>query len=568
MISRTAYLLVFITGFLAIGYEIIWFRIVGIFVKASPYVFSSVLFVYLIGIAAGSYAMNKFIQRHKANRRNLFFLLQFMIGFTILAIILLYFYLTKLTPLRLITEASFRELVHPAFLPFDTFRGFLRSLYYMLDIFFWAGLFVLIPSILMGASFPLISSLALKQPDKEGAAIGKVYFFNIAGNVLGGLVTGFILLPLLSTEITLLIFIFTGILFGLFIKPEQRNAATNLYKPSWTAGIANRLPPNMKISARGILIRYFQSKSIIIAGSIFIGIILFPKPGQLYSLIHTSPGPEYIQYLEEDVDGVVVTYKHGEKLRNYINGIAHGWRPLYLYHFEAGEAISYCPEIKNVLVIGYGNGTITEIALKIPSVEKVTVIEINNTLIKNLRKINFFAEMLNDDKLELMIDDGRRFLLRNHQQYDLILIDPLRTKTAYSNNLYSQEFFTMLNDHLTEQGVLMVWIDEFKVMPKTIMSAFNHVLQYQFLCLASDSPFVRNQKMVETLLAQLTDKEISGMNEYQGSYLGDESYIEMNTGNYPINRDFKPVCEYYIGLALGENFNFFTPKNKVDNRIP
>jgi len=58
----------------------------------------------------------------------------------------------------------------------------------------------------MGASFPLISLLALSRHNQEGKTIGTVYFFNIAGNVLGGIVTGFVLLAYLGTEATLLIF--------------------------------------------------------------------------------------------------------------------------------------------------------------------------------------------------------------------------------------------------------------------------------------------------------------------------------------------------------------------------
>ena len=69
----------------------------------------------------------------------------------------------------------------------------------------------------MGASFPLLSSLAISRHNREGSTVGKVYFFNIIGNVLGGVITGFILLPILNTETTLLAFGITGLLFVLFI---------------------------------------------------------------------------------------------------------------------------------------------------------------------------------------------------------------------------------------------------------------------------------------------------------------------------------------------------------------
>lgn len=63
-LGKSVYLLVFITGFLAIGYELVWFRLVGVLVKASPYAFSTVLSVYLAGIALGSYTIQRYCQKH------------------------------------------------------------------------------------------------------------------------------------------------------------------------------------------------------------------------------------------------------------------------------------------------------------------------------------------------------------------------------------------------------------------------------------------------------------------------------------------------------------------------
>jgi len=77
-LGKFAYLLVFITGFLAIGYELVWFRVVGVLVKASPYVFSTVLAVYLSGIALGSYYIDKYLRKHKnIDPASLFFFCNF-----------------------------------------------------------------------------------------------------------------------------------------------------------------------------------------------------------------------------------------------------------------------------------------------------------------------------------------------------------------------------------------------------------------------------------------------------------------------------------------------------------
>ena len=115
-LGKSAYLLVFITGFLAIGYEIVWFRVVGILVKESAYAFSSVLSVYLTGIALGSFGIERYIKSRKSiNRKNLFFLIQFLIGAYGIAVICGYYYATRYTSLSFLTRLSFSQISHPSF---------------------------------------------------------------------------------------------------------------------------------------------------------------------------------------------------------------------------------------------------------------------------------------------------------------------------------------------------------------------------------------------------------------------------------------------------------------------
>jgi spermidine synthase len=73
--------------------------------------------------------------------------------------------------------------------------------------------------------------------------------------------------------------------------------------------------------------------------------------------------------------------------------------------------------------------------------------------------------LLNDPRIETVYDDARRFLLRTRDKYDVIYMDPLRSTTAYSNNLYSREFFELAKARLNPNGVIMVWADEHHVVP-------------------------------------------------------------------------------------------------------
>ena len=525
-LGRWAYLLVLLTGFLAIGYEIVWFRIIGVLVKASPYAFSTVLGVYLIGIALGSRQMDRYLTRQPGtNRRRLFFHLQFCIGLTVMVGIILYFYLTKYTPLESFTHASFSGELHPpGRLPLtDSTKHFLRDIFCTIDIVIWPAIFVLVPTLLMGASFPLISDLAMRRPGAEGRTVGTVYAFNIVGNVLGGLVTGFVLLATLGTERTLLIFTSAGLLIGLLSIRWKR-------KP---------LPLGHRVATVGVLLA--------------VNVALMPGRTELYRAMHRPPDGDCTTYVEEGTDTVVVTHQAGDLLLNYISGLGHGARPGPIFQYEALEAAAHSAEVTDVLVIGFGTGTVVETILKLPEVESLTLVELSPSLMTNLKKMTLFRGILADDRVELIIDDGRQYLLRTDRAYDLVLIDALRTTTSHSNNLYAKEFFDLVGRHLTDGGVLMVWMDEDRVMPATVASSFEHLRRYSHFCLASNRPMRTHTQRRQQLLADYSADQQKRI-ERQDRYLGGRPYVMGLSEGYPINREWRPICEYYLGLRLRKLF--------------
>jgi len=505
--GRDAYLWLLVTGFLGIGYEIIWCRIVEVLVKASPYAFSSVLFVYLCGIAFGSLGMNRHMKRRRLpDPQKIFFCLQGLIGTYVLLSMAIYYQLTCHTHLKVFTENSFWQVLHPPDRLLST--GSWRSdLFVTLDIFLWPIFFFSIPAMAMGASFPLIAKLAL-VPKQEGRTAGTAYFFLSVGNVLGGLITGLLILPFLGTERALLAFGTAGVIMGTI--PFSR--------------------------------QFFFALA-------FVGLLFpfFPRRGELYRAMHVPPSGNFTYRFEEGREGVVMTYENGDHVINYINGLGHGGRPGYEFYKEAVETVRFAPNTENVLVLGFGTGALVEAITKLEEAKSITVVELNTTLMKNLRKMEVFREILSDPRIHIVMDDARRFLARTKKRFDLILMDPLRTTTAYSNNLYSRQFFEQGKQALENGGVLMVWTDEYRVMPRTIASVFPYLRVYDYFVLASNRPLTENQERAGRFLANFSETARKGM-ERKGQYLGNEIFVKNETRGVPINEDLVPVCEYYLGL--------------------
>lgn len=525
-IGQTVYPLVFVTGFLAIGYEITWFRVIGVLVKNSPYAFSSILAVYLTGIAIGSYGMKKVLDRYEnINLYKLFYVLQFLIGVVVFLSLISYFYLTKHSSwFQTLTELSFGtfEYPHPGWYINDGgVKDILKGVFRSFDVFLWPLAFVLAPTVLMGASFPTVAAVALVEKDRQGKTVGIVYFLTIVGNTLGGILTGFVLLPFLGTELTVTLFIMIGIAFGMGVR---------------------------RFGDRTLSIPLRAATTIVL----LIGVgTTFPRKGELYEIMHSSAGKNLDFVFEEGVDGTVMTYHRNERVRNFINGAAHGGRPGYNFYCEAIEAMSRTPNLESALVIGYGTGSIVETLLKSDEVKEIVLVEINRTLIRNLRKIPLFATMLNDPRVHLIIDDARRYLFNTTRQFDLITTDALWSFMSYSNNLYSYDFFRLVQAHLEPRGVYMAWQDEHKVLPKTLASVFLRVQMFQIFSIASDADMAINRERRRRLLNGFSSSDQKSILEF-AVYVGDQSYIQKLTEQFPVNREWEPWTEYYLGLRALE----------------
>lgn len=530
-VARSIYALIFISGFLAIGYEIVWFRLMEVLVKASPYTFSTVLGIYLLGIGLGSWGVGRYLAtRPRADKARLFYSLQAGIGaYAALSFIGLY-YLTDHTFVRQFVYASFHAELHPAFqLPvLSPWKDFLKQSFVAIDILAWPAAFVFPPTLLMGASFPLLSSLAYPDNHKEAKTVGSVYFVTILGNVSGGLATGFLLLPHLGTEGTARLFSLIGLGFC-FALPAGSWAGPRTHKAA-------------------------------IAGLLALAFLLFPAKSRLYYALHDIPDKRGNTFIEEGIESVVVSVAVGHDVRNYINGLTHGGRLDYITDFYSGaiEAMSQAEKVEQVLVIGYGTGATVEAALKSSEVRSLTIVELNRTLMKNLLKIPLFQALLSDPRIETVYDDARRFLLRTRDKFDVIHMDPLRSTTAYSNNLYSREFFELAKARLKPNGVIMVWSDEYRVVPKTVASVFEDVRRYEgrghdsFL-LGTTGRFRKDEAREREMLSAFSPEQSARIQAGARFGAGKDELLA-GLAPYPVNRDRRPVAEYYLGLWFKERF--------------
>jgi spermidine synthase len=537
---QLGYIIIFVTGFLALGYEILWFRLLSILTKSSPYSFASTLFVYLLGIALGSYYMHKFVSKNRNfQNKSTFYLLQGLIASYVILSTELFYYAIKHTPINQLARLSFVNVNHPLF--GYNFYGtdslvlqFFILIWENLDVFIWASFFVFIPTLMMGASFPLMSSLVLKEKDKTGLIVGGLYFFNVLGNMSGGLITGFVLLPNLKTIHTIILFTITGMIFFLFINEE------------------------LFIKSFGRSPRYIRLLSILCI--IFLLALISPSNDEFYSTIHfvsvdKMTNESWKVRVEEGADNVIVTVEYPDgRMRNFINGLGHGGRPGYPFYEENSMQLSYAKDAKDILLIGFGTGSTAETVLKLDGVRNITVVELSESLIKNLRKFDQTDLILENKKLNIIIDDGRRYLYKTNKTFDIILMDPLRVSEAYSNNIYSAEFFHLIKNHLNDGGVFGLYNDmEYNVLPNTVLQEFRFINVYGIYIIASDNELIKNETVYTQLFNSFDKNSQMGILKTRlntSAFIGNESTLNKTIDNKKILTDYTPWLEYRFGYAF------------------
>jgi len=158
--------------------------------------------------------------------------------------------------------------------------------------------------------------------------------------------------------------------------------------------------------------------------------------------------------------------------------------------------------IENVLVIGVASGSWTQILVNHPQVKKVTAIELSHGYLDLIRSRPEVASLLTNPKLELVIDDGRRWL-RQHPdaRFDAIVMNTTHHWREFASALLSREFLTEVKAHLTPGGIAFWNCTESPCAARTGMEVFPHTLMVMNHCLGSNAPLEPDRKRWRKILA-------------------------------------------------------------------
>jgi len=538
--SRWGYLRIlsasFLVGFIGLGYEMLWIRVLSIVNKNTVYSFPSILFVFLVGLSVGGYVWGRQADRSPRIER-LFWKVEIGVGL-IASLTFFLFWLSLRQNWSFNWLGDFWQMQKPL-PPMVDVDGSLvfsrRVLLNSLAHYFLPILVLVLPSsFLMGGGLPILDRIAINSPEVAGRRIGDIHLANIIGSVFGSLTISFLLLPTIGSELTLKVLVLLSFVFPLlFLKQafEQRSQP-----------------------------RAIAYSTFLIAAS---GLLLFVTPGkgQFYTqLFETGTGKETL--VNESGDTVLaLTLDAGSNQPDWlwISGETNSFYPTDGTYESRALLCAGASHPSRILVIGMGGGITAHFFQSIPGIEKVVIVELMDELGSFLYENVGFNQITIDNPLvEYIVDDGRRYLHANpEEKFDLIYADPLRWYSAGHNNLYSFEAMQLYQAHLSDNGVFCAYVDQPNVIPKTITGVFPHVDQFRFrTVVASDHPIIYDLVYMQTLAtnyAAVADKYINAEtaetiqpSKLLAQFSRSHEQVLSDEKSFHFLTDTNPWLEYYL----------------------
>ncbi len=223
-------LLFFVSGALALIYEVVWLRMLVLIFGSTHFAVSTVLTAFMAGLALGAYLLGRQIDR-RWNPVAVYGLLEIGIGLYALIVPLLF---ELLVPISRWLWLSWR----PSFYAFS----FLR--------FLFVGAVLIVPTAMMGGTLPVLSRFVTRQRDSMGLSVGTLYGLNTFGAVAGTAFTGFLLIPALGVQRTVYLAAALNLLLGMVALLLSRRARAEAPPPAPAAAApraAGRLPVRLKL---------------------------------------------------------------------------------------------------------------------------------------------------------------------------------------------------------------------------------------------------------------------------------------------------------------------------------
>jgi spermidine synthase len=528
--ARVALFAIAMSGLAALALEVIWIRILTLSFSGTVYSVAIMLASFLFGIFYGSRRAARMIDAHPDPVR-FFGFVEIGLALSVALLGLGAYIAPKLSgalvwSLTAISQGNF------AF-------GAIAAQFVV------GGALIVVPAMLLGATFPAAVRVCTRDARHAGAGTGRVYAANTAGAVLGSLLAGFVLIPAMGSRASLVM------LAAIF--------AANGCLLLWQS------------AGRTFSVLRHARAAITLGATIAAGLVVLILPHQTvanYGLQQTMQ-PELIYHGEGTAHSVDIVRSSNGNIIMMVDGnteadtsfiqrrhfILKGHLPLLLH-----------PAPREVAVVGLGLGITLSATEHNPEVQSIEVIELTPEMPRAHERLDeVTGGVLRSPKIHLRIDDGRNFLAMSERKFDMITADPIHPRISGVGYLYSEEYYRTLKRRLNPGGVVCQWMPmysisrrSFDVAFRTFSSVFENAsfwyVRGHGLFVATEQPFtidysrLKQRAAAPAVAKDLASIEIADHNTFLAHLLMGPAQIRKYlaaSGDSTLNTDDNAYLEYF-----------------------
>jgi spermidine synthase len=392
MVQFLLNVVVFVSGAVLMGLEIVGSRVLAPYFGSSIFVWGSLISVVMTALSVGYYWGGWLSAREPSYARLLILLC--IPG-------ILIFFLPFIYPLvnEWVASVDFGIRLNPLIASSITF---------------------LLPGIFLGTVSPYVIRLAATQLSTVGSTAGTLYAVSTCGSIFGTLLTAFYLIPLMGVSN---IIHFLGVIL---------------------VCLSLVLVPLIKV-------KKVSMARAVTTLSVIMGCITMPWTPVIWARMKTLLEKDTFYHrirIEEDDEA---RYMYFDRTLQSAMNLKDPTALRLIYSRYTSIGLTFRPDAKKILIIGLGGGSIPKkLQKEFPSLE-VDVVEIDPEVIQMARDQ---FKVRDGKNLRLYAQDGRLFLTRTTNLYDIILIDAYYAD-AMPFHLATREFFELAQRKLTSNGIIV-----------------------------------------------------------------------------------------------------------------
>ncbi len=460
---RLALIVAYVSGLTSLGYQVLWTRLLASGTGDSTYVFTTILTIFLVGLALGAVVFNVFRTRIKTI--NLLALGQVVIA--VLVLIGMATMIGRGVTGVLTLTTNFSSLFTDFALP--------------------VALVVLPATFVMGLTFPAASALVADPDGHVGSNAGLLLSANTLGAISGTFLIPFFVVPLVGSPVALGLIAILNAAMGIALALRGR-----IVEPL----------PRLVTGVAGTVTALLLVISLVVGG-------LFVDP----SIARVRGGGGTVtKTAEDDIASVQAGTLSGYK-QLWVTGTSMTVLTIDVKLMPILPLLLR-PSSATDLTVAFGMGSAWRAALNAGLT--ATAVELVPSV---PTMFGFFypdaPEVLANPKGNIIIADGRNHVELTNDHYDIIVVDPPPPiETAGVSVISSLEFYQAAKARLNPGGVMMQWIpygqtlDEFKDHVRTYASVFPHVIVmfgaggFGLYMLGSDQPIAFDPAAIASVLGR------------------------------------------------------------------